>query len=210
MSAYPNEDALNSDVKSALKKAYLLAKRLPRVLVIGALGRCGRGAVDMCKKADLPDSDIIQWDMAETAKGGAFKEIVEADIFVNCVYLTSAVPPFVTHDTLASPDRHLSVVCDVSCDPNSSHNPVPIYDTWSSFSSPTLPVKVTSDPPLSVISIDHLPSLLPREASEAFGADLLPSLLLLDKREEAPVWIGAEKLFHEKVKELPGHGGSQS
>lgn len=154
-----------------------------------------RGAIDMCKKAGLPDSDITQWDMAETAKGGPFKEIVEADIFVNCVYLTLAVPPFVTL---------------VSCDPNSSHNPVPIYDTWSSSASPALPVKVASDPPLSVISIDHLPSHLPGEASEAFGADLLPSLLLLDQREEAPVWLGAEKLFYEKVKELPGHGGLQS
>ena len=203
MSAYPNEDALNADVKSALEKARPRAKHSPRVLVIGALGRCGRGAVDMCKKAGLPDSDIVKWDMAETAKGGPFKEIVEADIFVNCVYLTSAVPPFITHDSLASPGRNLSVVCDVSCDPNSSHNPVPIYETWSSFSSPTLPVEVASGPSLSIISIDHLPSLLPREASEAFSTDLLPSLLLLDHREEVPVWIGAEKLFHEKVKELP-------
>ena len=162
----------------------------------------------MCKNAGLPDSDIIKYDMAETAKGGPFHEIVEADIFVNCVYLTSKVPPFVTHDILASPDRNLSVVCDVACDPNSSHNPVPIYDTWSSFSSPTLPVKLTSDPPLSVISIDHLPSLLPREASEAFSTDLLPSLLLLDKREEAPVWKGAEKIFHEKVKGLRANGVS--
>lgn len=135
--------------------------------------------------------------------------IVEANIFVNCVYLTSAVPSFVTHDSLASPDRNLSVVCDVSCDPNSSHNSVPIYETWSSFSSPTLPVEVASGPPLSVISIDHLPSLLPREASEAFSTGLLPRLLLLDQREEAPVWIGAEKLFHEKVKELPEHVDKQ-
>jgi saccharopine dehydrogenase (NAD+, L-lysine-forming) len=58
---------------------------------------------------------------------------------------------------------------------------------------------------LSVISIDHLPSLLPRESSEAFSNDLLPYLLQLDnwRSPDAPVWGGAAKLFDEKVATLP-------
>lgn len=56
-------------------------------------------------------------------------------------------------------------------------------------------------PPLSVISIDHLPTLLPREASEQFSSDLLPSLLELPKRQSARVWTDAEKLFKEKLSE---------
>ena len=52
-------------------------------------------------------------------------------------------------------------------------------------------------------STDHLPSLLPREASEAFCEALLPSLLQLPDRDTAPVWVGAEKLFREKVALLP-------
>ena len=55
--------------------------------------------------------------------------------------------------------------------------------------------------PLLVISIDHLPTLLPREASEQFSTDLLPSLLELPKRESARVWTDAEKLFKEKLSE---------
>jgi len=55
------------------------------------------------------------------------------------------------------------------------------------------------NPPISVISIDHLPTLLPREASEQFSADLLPSLLELPNRATARVWTEAEKLFKEKV-----------
>lgn len=50
-----------------------------------------------------------------------------------------------------------------------------------------------------MISIDHLPTLLPREASEQFGADLLPSLLLLPERESAGVWVRAEELFRAKL-----------
>lgn len=54
---------------------------------------------------------------------------------------------------------------------------------------------------MTVISIDHLPTLLPREASEQFSADLLPSLLELPKRNEARVWTEAETLFKQKLAE---------
>jgi saccharopine dehydrogenase (NAD+, L-lysine-forming) len=83
-------------------------------------------------------------------------------------------------------------------------NPVPIYDINTTFTAPTTPVKLESGgPPLSVISIDHLPSLLPRESSEAFSNDLLPYLLQLNEWRTAPVWARAEKLFQEKVALLP-------
>lgn len=52
---YENEDTLVRDVKDAVAKGKEKAARLPRVLVIGALGRCGRGAVDLCEKAGLSD-----------------------------------------------------------------------------------------------------------------------------------------------------------
>ena len=66
-------------------------------------------------------------------------------------------------------------------------------------------MKVEGDGPrLSVISIDHLPSALPRESSEAFSNALLPSLMALKDRATTPVWQGAEKLFQEKVQTLPG------
>jgi len=57
------------------------------------------------------------------------------------------------------------------------------------------------NPSLSVISIDHLPTLLPREASEQFSSDLLPSLLNLPERETARVWVEAETLYKTKLKE---------
>jgi saccharopine dehydrogenase (NAD+, L-lysine forming) len=77
-----------------------------------------------------------------------------------------------------------------------------VYKINTTFTEPTVPVDV-SNGTLSVISIDHLPSLLPRESSEAFSNDLLPSLLQLKDRKTAPVWSKAEKLFDEKVALLP-------
>lgn len=203
VSFYPNEEGLIKDVKESIKKGEKKVGRKPNVLVIGALGRCGSGAVDLCKKAGIPDENIQKWDMAETAKGGPFKEIVDADIFVNCIYLNSEIPHFVDVDSLNTPDRKLSVICDVSADTTNPHNPVPVYTIATTFDKPTVPVDVPQGPKLSVISIDHLPSLLPREASEAFSNDLLPHLLALKDRKSEPVWQRAEKLFEEKVATLP-------
>ncbi len=48
---YPNEDAMISDVKQRLGGS----GKGVRALVIGALGRCGRGAVDLFKKIGLEE-----------------------------------------------------------------------------------------------------------------------------------------------------------
>lgn len=58
---------------------------------------------------------------------------------------------------------------------------------------------ILSNPhPIEVISIDHLPTLLPRESSDYFAKDLLPTLLELKNRESSSVWQRAEKIFKEK------------
>lgn len=177
----------------------------PRVIVIGALGRCGKGAVDFCTAIGIPESSILKWDMAETAPGGPFPEVAESDIFINCVYLgPNRTPPFVTFESLATPARRLRVICDVSCDPNSENNPIPIYSTYSSFNNPTTGLtREIEGPELRVIAIDHLPTLVAREASDEFSSLLLPSLLTLDRRDSEGVWTRAEATFKNRVSQLP-------
>ncbi|KAL8290297.1 hypothetical protein RQP46_003236 [Phenoliferia psychrophenolica] len=218
---YPNEDALVSYVKGQLEKVEKALGRKPRALVIGALGRCGSGAVDFFLKAGLRSEDVVKWDMAETAKGGPFQEILEVDIFVNCIYLSTKIPSFVSSESIAAigDKRALRVVVDVSCDTTNPNNPIPIYSINTTFDKPTVDVPgVATGPSLTVVSIDHLPTLLPREASEAFSTDLLPSLLTLPsaikersermgqpiKASEAGtgpnrVWREAEALFWDKL-----------
>lgn len=84
---------------------------------------------------------------------------------------------------------------------------VPVYEITTTFKDPTVAVKDV-DPPVSVISIDHLPSLLPREASDTFSNDLLPYLLTLKDWRSDPVWANAEKLYKEKVATLPAEYAS--
>lgn len=162
-------------------------------------------AIDLCLQiAGIPDENLLKWDLAETsAKSGPYEEIRECDIFVNSIYLTTSIPPFITTDFLKQGKRNLSVVCDVSCDTTNPFNPVPFANQQTFFNKPTITLPDFDDPPLSYITIDHLPSLLPREASEAFSEALLPSLLQLPERDSAPVWQKAEKLFNDKVALLP-------
>ncbi|KDE07876.1 saccharopine dehydrogenase (NAD+, L-lysine forming) [Microbotryum lychnidis-dioicae p1A1 Lamole] len=221
---YPNEKQLIEHVKTQLEQVKKSLGRPVKALVIGALGRCGRGAVDFFLAAGLNSEDVIKWDMAETAKGGPFDEILEVDIFVNCIYLSHKIPSFVSRDSIAAykRDRQLRCVVDVSCDTTNPNNPIPIYDINTTFDKPTVDVEgITSGPTLTVVSIDHLPTLLPREASEAFSKDLLPSLLTLPQAIEERkkrglgrsikitevgtgperVWKEAEALFWDKLEE---------
>ncbi|KAH7128790.1 hypothetical protein B0J11DRAFT_525803 [Dendryphion nanum] len=201
---YRNEDELITQLKEDVAAGEKVAGRKPTSLVLGALGRCGSGAVDLLQLVGC--SEIKKWDLAETRdRSGPYPEIIESDIFVNCIYLSEPIPPFVDAESLKSPSRKLSVVCDVSCDTTNPHNPIPIYNINTTFDKPTVDVPVEGNgPKLSVISIDHLPSALPRESSEAFSANLLPSLLTLKDRHSTPVWQGAEKLFQDKAATLPG------
>lgn len=199
---YPYES--EAEMMNAVKAKLGDSVKKTRALVIGALGRCGRGAVELFRKIGLEEENILKWDLEETAKGGPFQEILDVDIFVNSIYLNSKIPPFVTHEQInaAGPGRRLRVIVDVSCDTTNPFNPIPVYNINTTFKEPTVPVPVSpGNPSLSVISIDHLPTLLPREASEQYSGDLLPTLLQLPQRETARAWVEAEELYKSKLKE---------
>ncbi|CEJ95009.1 Putative Saccharopine dehydrogenase [NAD(), L-lysine-forming] [[Torrubiella] hemipterigena] len=177
----------------------------PKVIIVGALGRCGTGAIDCLNAVGISQDLVTKWDMAETSRGGPFEEIANSDIFVNAVYLgANPAPPFVTFESLSGPNRRLRVISDVSCDPNSENNPIRIYSTHTSFENPTTLAEGKLDgPELRIIAIDHLPTLIAREASDEYSGLLLPSLLTLNRRDTEGVWTRAEKTYRDRVAELP-------
>lgn len=59
-------------------------------------------------------------------------------------------------------------VCDVSCDTTNPNNPIPFCNKPTYFDKPTITLP-GFDPPLSYITIDHLPSLLPRGTGPLIG-----------------------------------------
>ncbi len=162
--------------------------RRPGALIIGALGRVGRGAADLLEALGLP---VTRWDMAETESGGPFPEILAHELFFNCILARPGCPVFVPQATLAGP-RKLTAIGDIVCDPGSAYNPVPVYDRATDWAAPV--IRVHAEPPLDVMAIDNLPSLLPVEASEDFASQLLPHLMTLNEPETG-VWARAKAEF---------------
>jgi saccharopine dehydrogenase (NAD+, L-lysine forming) len=180
---YADKAALLTDLSAEIGAA-----PLPHTIVIGALGRVGTGASDLCAALGVP---VTKWDIAETASGGPFPEILTHGIFLNCILARPGCPVFVPASALTAP-RALRVIGDIACDPTSDFSPIKVYDRTTDWDTPAL--RVADDPALDVTAIDNLPSLLPVESSEDYAAQLLPSLLTLGSLETG-VWGRAKTEF---------------
>lgn len=167
----------------------------PRAIVIGALGRVGTGAADLCAALGVP---VTKWDIAETASGGPFPEVLAHEIFLNCILARPGCPVFVPAEA-AQGARALTVIGDIACDPTSDFSPIKVYDRATDWQAPVL--RVATNPPLDVMAIDNLPSLLPIESSEDYAAQLLPSLLSLTDLNSG-VWGRAKSAFDEHTAAL--------
>ena len=81
---YPSKSALLTDLNRELAGMVR-----PRAIVIGALGRVGSGASDLCTELGVK---VTKWDMAETKSGGPFPEILQHEIFLNCILASKGCP----------------------------------------------------------------------------------------------------------------------
>ena len=189
VSAFDRASSLLDELKEEISS---LSAERPSVIVIGALGRAGAGAAALCDSLELP---VTKWDKAETARDGPFPEILTHDIFLNCI-LAQPGCPILVPGSAASAERSLSVIGDISCDPDSAFTPIKVNDRATSWEAPAR--RVRRDPPLDVIAIDNLPSLLPAESSEDFAAQLLPHLKSLDRLDRG-VWVRASEMFDKHL-----------
>ena len=91
------------------------------------------------------------------------------------------------------------MIGDIACDPDSDYNPIPIYNAPTTWSNPGL--NIASNPPLDVMAIDNLPSLLPKESSIDFAEQLFPYLMEFDKKHNE-VWERSKAIFKQKMLEV--------
>ncbi len=189
---YPDKNALNAEL---LRELEATGQARPSAIVIGALGRVGAGSADLCEAMGV---QVTKWDMAETASGGPFPEILQHDVFLNCILARPGTPVFVPREALTAP-RKLTVIGDVACDPDSDYNPVPVYDRATTWEKPA--VRVAQNPVLDVTAIDNLPSMLPAESSDDYAAQLLPSLLTLTDIEGG-VWGRARATYQSHIERI--------
>lgn len=115
----------------------------------------------------------------------------QSDVFINGIYWDNDAPAFFTREEMQSDDFNIQTIADVTCDiaPVAS---VPSTLKASTIADPVFgydPVNNVETAPFSsdfvdVMSIDNLPSELPRDASTAFG-DMLIERILPDFEKEA-------------------------
>ncbi|WP_371543905.1 saccharopine dehydrogenase [Streptomyces sp. NBC_00554] len=169
-----------------------------KALVVGALGRSGRGARVALEVAGV---EPTCWDLAETRDLDRHA-LLEHELMVNTVLTTSPVPPFLTDKDLDEPGRRLRTLCDVTCDVGSPMNVLPVYDTTTDWTEPVR--RLRERPALDLIAIDNLPSLLPLEASVDFSAALLPMLL---EFETGGAWGRGLDRFRQACREIGAREG---
>lgn len=194
---YPSLKQALSDVSNHVKRL----NNKPRCLVIGHKGNCGTGVKSILSRLELP---LTLWDIEETKSLDSFDEVYQHDIFFNAIYLNPKTPKFIRKSELnQSSHRQLRLICDISCDPNNIHNPLPVYDSVTSFKAPAHNLNF-SNIALDIIAIENMPSFLPRESSAAFSKQLLPYLLQLFENNEAlPFeWERLKMLYLKKAQEI--------
>ena len=161
---------------------------IPKILIIGAKGRCGKGALAFLDELDIVATEWTREDPKSSI------EILNHDSVVNCIYLKEPIEPFLTREIIDN-YRKLRVICDVSCDVSNSYHPFPFYKENTTIENPVFrlhllePSLEPSFEPslepslesylesyLDIIAIDHLPSLLPLESSIFFSNQLITQL----------------------------------
>ncbi len=191
--SFPKLEELLSQIQSHKDRA----NKQPKALIIGAKGRCGNGAKELFDHFDV---ETTLWDYEETKKGGPFSEIQEHEIFLNAALITKKIPPFLNKEIVNSPQSKLEMIADVSCDPNSDLNPIPIYTHHTTWERPFITTDFVNR--LEIMSVDNLPSTLPLESSIDFSSQLTPHLIeFLTNLENLPTeFKNAENIFNQFVK----------
>lgn len=115
-----------------------------------------------------------------------------ADILMNGIFWAKDIPPYFNKEDIRHPDFRMNVIADVTCDKEGS---VPINYGATTIQDPTYgidkkslkrvaPYQNTKET-IDLMTVDNLPSELPKSASEHFGHVLseyiIPEILQEDK-----------------------------
>ncbi len=148
-------------------------------IIIGSKGRSGAGAIDFLESIEWK---VTGWDLNETISGGPFKEICNYDLFVNCVLSTKKIPYFITKELIEEANVNLKMISDVTCDPDSDCNVIPLYTKATKLNDPIIQV-TNGNLPVQLLAIDNLPSILPKESSDDFSNQLCPFIQVYNESE---------------------------
>lgn len=164
----------------------------PEILIIGPYGMVGSGVRNFLNELNIP---YTIWTRAHTKAPGPFIDIFNYDILLNCIMADANTPRFLTKDILDNNER-LSVIGDISCDPTSPYNPLPLYDRSTTFKTPTVQVGKESHI-IDIMAIDNVTTFLPLESSLAMSEQIFPYLCELLIMAGNFKWSPWERVLNE-------------
>lgn len=149
------------------------------------------GSADIYERTDSKPFDKEAFHQDPTGHQSKFLPYAKgAQMYLACHYWDSRGPKILSTEDLRQPGISLQVIADISCDVG---GPIDSTLRATTIASPFLgydPETASEKPAgtkgtITVMSVDNLPTELPRDASEAFGRDLIervfPSLTGIDK-----------------------------
>jgi saccharopine dehydrogenase (NAD+, L-lysine forming) len=86
------------------------------------------------------------------------------------------------------------MIVDISCDITNPNNPIPVYNTNTTYEVPFIRV-VDDEKKMDVVSIDNLPSMIPKESSIEFSNALINELLKFEKNPTSGPWKNTLNCF---------------
>jgi len=153
-----------------------------KIAVIGPNGRCGKGVINVLEYFNLQYDKYTKEDLKNNLES--------YDIIFNCIVLNKDLNE-TWFDEKTIFNKSLIIV-DISCDYNNSNNPIKIYNQATTWSEPVYSYNEFVD----IISINNLPSLLPKDSSDEFSGILVKLLLNFNKDS---VWEKNKNYFLEII-----------
>lgn len=160
---YPNfQTFLNQIIK------LINPKKNTSICIIGPNGKCGQGACYLLNKLELNYDKIQRQDDKSNLTN-------YYNIIINCIKLN----PDYNQIWFNSDSKFISdvIISDISCDYTKPNNPIKLYDKSCTWISPVYLAITKSNTKVKIISIDNLPSLLPKESSDYFSKFLTNIIL---------------------------------
>jgi saccharopine dehydrogenase (NAD+, L-lysine-forming) len=156
------------------------------ICIIGSNGRCGLGVQNILKELNLLYDVISKDDLINE------NLLKKYDIIYNCILLDEKYNR-IWFDKYTNFNKSIIIV-DISCDYSKVNNPILLYDNATSWMEPVYNYNEFVD----IIAVDNLPSLLPKESSDAFSV-IFFNLLLEYAADPNNYWMNNRNVFLEKI-----------
>lgn len=155
-----------------------------KIAIIGLNGRCGTGVRKILDEFNLKYIEIDR--NYDTTK------LIEFDLIYNCILLDQNYNKvWFDENTIFKKD---TVIVDISSDYDKPNNPIKIYNKATTWENPIYKYNEFVD----IISIDNLPSILPKESSDFFSNKLVEFLLDFHS-DKNNYWKNCLNIFYKTI-----------